>query len=194
MDLDGVYASVTFPSMVWGFCGQKIWGLKDPELALACVRAYNDWVFEDWAGPYPERIIPAAVTYMPDPQLAADEVRRNAARGFKAVHFSENPEKLGLPSIHTTHWEPFFQACEETETVVNLHLGSSSNRPSASSDTPVSVTATAVAGPDHVRGGRLGVLEGRGAVPAHQVRAVRGRHRLGGDAPRAHGARSPHAG
>lgn len=140
MDLDGVYASVTFPSMVWGFCGQKIWGLTDPELALACVRAYNDWVFEEWSGPYPERIVPASVPYLRDPVQAAEEVRRNAARGFKAVHFSENPEKLGLPSIHTRHWDPFFQACEETDTVINLHLGSSSTRPTVSSDTPVTVT------------------------------------------------------
>ncbi|HXN62489.1 MAG TPA: amidohydrolase family protein [Acidimicrobiales bacterium] len=139
MDLDGVYASVCFPSIVWGFCGQKIWGLSDPDLALASVRAYNDWVAEEWAGFYPERIIPASVAYMRDPVLAAEEVRRNAARGFKAVHFSENPEKLGLPSIHTRQWDPFFQACEETETVVNVHLGSSSTRPSTSSDAPFMV-------------------------------------------------------
>jgi predicted TIM-barrel fold metal-dependent hydrolase len=140
MDLDGVYASLAFPSMVWGFCGQKIWGLKDPDLALSCVRAYNDWVAEEWAGPYPDRIIPASVTYLRDPVLAAEEVRRNAERGFKAVHFSENPEKLGLPSIHTDHWDPFLRACAETGTVINLHLGSSSTRPSVSSDTPVTVT------------------------------------------------------
>lgn len=141
MDIDGVYASVTFPSMVWGFCGQKIWGLDDPALALACVRAYNDWVYEEWSGPYPERIIAASVPFMRDAVLGAEEVRRNAGRGFKAVHFSENPERLGLPSIHSSHWDPFMRACEETGTVVNLHLGSSSCRPSASSDTPVTVSS-----------------------------------------------------
>ena len=140
MDIDGVYASVTFPSMVWGFCGQKIWGLRDPGLAKACVRAYNDWIAEEWAGLYPDRIIAASIVYMRDPAEAAAEVRRNARRGFTAVNFSENPERLGLPSIHTGHWEPFFEACEETGTVINLHLGSSSTRPAASSDTPVTVT------------------------------------------------------
>jgi predicted TIM-barrel fold metal-dependent hydrolase len=141
MDLDGVYASLNFPSMIWGFCGQRISGLRDPDLALASVRAYNDWVAEEWAGPYPERIIPASIPYLPDPVLAADEVRRNAARGFKAVHFSENPEKLGFPSIHTGHWDPFVAACEETDTTINLHLGSASTRPALSSDTPVAATA-----------------------------------------------------
>jgi predicted TIM-barrel fold metal-dependent hydrolase len=31
-----------------------------------------------------------------------------------------------LPSIHTAEWEPFFAACSETETVINMHIGSSS--------------------------------------------------------------------
>jgi predicted TIM-barrel fold metal-dependent hydrolase len=140
MDIDGVYASVTFPSILWGFCGQKIWGLKDPDLALACVRAYNDWVFEEWSAPYPGRIIPASIPYMPDPAHAAKEILRNADRGFKAVHFSENPEKLGLPSIYTHHWDPVMRACEESGTTVHLHLGSSSERPRLSSDTPVTVS------------------------------------------------------
>ena len=47
-----------------------------------------------------------------DPQLMAAEVRRMAAKGCHAVTFSENPEKLGLPSFHSDHWDPFWQACE----------------------------------------------------------------------------------
>ena len=51
MDLNGVYASVCFPSFLPGFAGQRLQQLTDdPELALACVRAWNDWVIEDWAG------------------------------------------------------------------------------------------------------------------------------------------------
>ena len=35
------------------------------------------------------------------PQLMADEVHRVAAKGCRAVTFSENPEKLGWPSFHS---------------------------------------------------------------------------------------------
>ena len=70
MDVDGVYASLCFRSMVWGFCGQRISALEDPELALACVRAYNDWVFEEWFSPYPQRIIPASIPYLRVPEIA----------------------------------------------------------------------------------------------------------------------------
>ena len=68
---------------------------------------------------------------------AAAEIRQNASRGFRAVTFSENPELLGLPSIHTGHWDPFFAACEETGTVINLHVGSSGHVHMPSSDSPV---------------------------------------------------------
>jgi predicted TIM-barrel fold metal-dependent hydrolase len=77
-----------------------------------------------------------------DPELAAAEVRRNAARGVRAVCFSEIPPHLGLPSIHTGHWEPFFAACEDTDNVVCMHIGSSSKMPATSADAPVAVAAS----------------------------------------------------
>ena len=64
---------------------------------------------------------------------------RLAARGYRAVTFSEAPEKLGLPSLHTGYWDPFMQACEETGTVVCLHVGSSSTSPSTNDDAPADV-------------------------------------------------------
>jgi predicted TIM-barrel fold metal-dependent hydrolase len=137
MDLDGVYASLSFPSALLGFAGQRLQlDTDDAGLALAVVRATNDWHIEQWAGAYPERIIPCQIPYYPDPDQAAEEVRRNAARGFKAVSFSEAPQKLGLPSLHTGHWDPFVAACEETGTVICLHIGSASSLPSTSPDAP----------------------------------------------------------
>jgi predicted TIM-barrel fold metal-dependent hydrolase len=136
MDIAGVYASLNFPSMLAGFAGQRIAKNKDQELAFAVFSAYNDWHLEAWAGPYPDRIIPCQLPWLSDPVVAAEEIRRNAERGFKAVTFSENPERLGYPSVHTDHWDPFLAACQETGTPVCLHIGSSSGTVSASSDAP----------------------------------------------------------
>jgi predicted TIM-barrel fold metal-dependent hydrolase len=69
-------------------------------------------------------------------------VRRNADRGVRAVAFSEIPVHLGLPSIHSGYWDPFFEACAETNTAVCMHIGSSSRLPATSPDAPPSVTAT----------------------------------------------------
>ncbi|MET1039399.1 MAG: amidohydrolase family protein, partial [Acidimicrobiales bacterium] len=62
--------------------------------------------------------------------------------GVRAVCFSEIPPKLGLPSIHTGQWDPFFLACQETQTVVCMHIGSSSQMPATSPDAPPAVAAT----------------------------------------------------
>ena len=126
MDLDGVYATLCFPSLIAGFAGTIFAKSNDAELGLACLRAWNDWHIDEWAGPHPDRIIPLQLAWLPDPEIAAADVRRNAERGFKAVSFPENPVDLGLPSMHTEHWDPFLRACEETQTVVCLHNGSSS--------------------------------------------------------------------
>ncbi|TVR26237.1 MAG: amidohydrolase [Ilumatobacter sp.] len=140
MDLNGIYASVNFPSFLPGFAGQRLQlSTQDEGLALASVRAWNDWHHEVWAGEYPDRIIPCQLPWLLDPQLGAQMIRENAERGFKAVTFSEAPDKLGLPSIHSGHWDPFLAACAETGTVVNLHIGSSGSSPSTSDDAPPDV-------------------------------------------------------
>ncbi|MFB7222719.1 amidohydrolase family protein [Streptomyces sp. NPDC056227] len=139
MDIGGLYASLCFPSMVFGFAGWRFMRMKDRQLGLASLRAYNDWVLQGWAGRYPDRLIPSQVSCLWDPEVAAKEIRRNAERGFHSVTFSENPESLGLPSLYTDHWDPFFRACEETGTVINLHVGSSGQTLLPSKDSPQEV-------------------------------------------------------
>ncbi|MCU1344142.1 MAG: amidohydrolase 2, partial [Acidimicrobiia bacterium] len=85
------------------------------------------------------RFIPCAITPFWDPELMAAEVRRLAAKGCHSLTFSENPEKLGHPSLHSDHWDPFWKACVETGTVVCLHIGSSSSLVLTASDAPVDV-------------------------------------------------------
>ena len=142
MDLNGVWASLCFPSLVAGFCGSVFSRSSDPELGLACVRAWNDWHADVWAGTYPERIIALQLPWLADIGLAAEEVLRNAARGFRAVSFPEFPAQLRLPSIFSGEWDPFFAACAETETVVCLHTGASSWAPLPSPDPPFELLPT----------------------------------------------------
>jgi len=140
MDVNHLEASICFPTFP-RFCGQTFTEAKDKELALLCVKAYNDWMVEEWCGPEAKgRLIPLTLIPLWDAELAADEVRRNAARGVRAVCFSEIPPFLGLPSVHDPdhYWDPFFRACSETGTVINMHIGSSSKMPSTSADAPAS--------------------------------------------------------
>src|SRR5437764_9071732 len=94
MDLAGIWASLCFPSLIAGFAGTVFSRCSDADLGLACLRAWNDWHHEVWAGRHPERIIPLQIGWLADPELAAQEVRRNAERGFKALSFAEFPAHL----------------------------------------------------------------------------------------------------
>ncbi len=139
MDTCGVWASLNFPSIPWGFTGWRFAKMENRAAGRVAFEVYNDWMLE-WCSAAPERFIPCQIAWLADPQLAAADIRRNAERGFVAVSFSENPEGLGFPSLYSGHWDPFFAACEETGTVVNLHVGSSGMTQQPSSASPVDVT------------------------------------------------------
>ena len=138
MNANGVLGSMCFPSFPQ-FCGQLFARTQDKQVALAMLQAYNDWHVDEWCGSYPGRFIPLALPPVWDPQLMAAEVHRMAAKGCRAVTFSENPEKLGWPSFHNEHWDPFWQAVSDTGTVVCLHIGSSSQLTITSVEAPINV-------------------------------------------------------
>ena len=138
MSVNGVLGSMCFPSFPQ-FCGQLFARREDKDEALAMVRAYNDWHIDKWCGAEPGRFIPLSIPAIWDPELAAAEVRRVAKKGCHAVTFSENPEKLGWPSLHSDHWDPFWTACADEGTVVCMHLGSSSSILMTSIEAPIDV-------------------------------------------------------
>jgi predicted TIM-barrel fold metal-dependent hydrolase len=140
MTMNHVEASLAFPNYP-RFCGQIFLKAKDKELARLCVEAYNDWQVEEWCAGSHGRLIPLCLVPLWDVGLAAAEVRRNAARGVRAVAFSELPPWLGLASIHSGYWDPFFAACAETGTVVAMHIGSGTKTITSSEDAPDAVQA-----------------------------------------------------
>jgi predicted TIM-barrel fold metal-dependent hydrolase len=142
MDAGGVWASLCFPSLIAGFCGSVFSRSQDQDLGLACVRAWNQWHLDVWAARRPERIIPLQIPWLNDPEIAAAEIRTNAERGFRAVSFADFPARLGLPSLHTGHWDPFLAACAETGTVVCLHTGSGGWAPLPCKDPPFELYPT----------------------------------------------------
>lgn len=141
MDANHVEAAVNFPNTFPRFCGQGFAEREDKELALLCTRIYNDWMIDVWSGGAGRgRLIPLTLVPLWDPVAAADEVRRCAAKGSHAIAFSENPSRLGFGTMHSGAWDPLWQACEESDTVVTMHIGSSSQMPSTSPDAPLAVS------------------------------------------------------
>jgi predicted TIM-barrel fold metal-dependent hydrolase len=141
MNAGGVLASMNFPSFP-GFSGRSFAAAQDKELALAVIRAYNDWHIDEWCGSHPGRFIPMALPVLWDAELAAAEVRRVAAKGCHSVTFTENPAKLGYPSFHDPSWDPFWKAISDEGVVLSIHLGSSGSITVTAPDAPVDVMIT----------------------------------------------------
>lgn len=124
MNAGGHLAGLNFPNWT-GFAGQVLNLHPDRDLNLVMIKAYNDWHVDEWCGSNPDRFIPCGLLPLFDAELAAAEVRRLAERGCHAVSFSENPEKLDMPTIHSEYWDPLYAACVDNGTVLCCHLGSS---------------------------------------------------------------------
>ncbi|MCW2719169.1 amidohydrolase family protein [Pseudonocardia sp.] len=125
MDLDGVQAALCFPSFP-GFGGGTFFRAQDKDLALHCVRAWNDFYIDEWCATAPERFIPMGILPVWDIDLSVKEAERIAAKGARTISFPDSPVPLGLPSFHSRHWDPLWQVCSDTGMPASLHFGSGS--------------------------------------------------------------------
>ena len=143
MDINHVEASLCFPNYP-RFCGQLFSEADDLELGLLCVQAYNDWMIDEWCGSSGGRLIPLCIVPLWDAELAAKEIYRVAEKGCRAVAWSELPAWLGRPGLHGGFWDPFLKACEETQTVICMHIGSGTKTVQTSPEAPTVVTANLI--------------------------------------------------
>ena len=148
--------------------------------AAHCVQSYNDWMIDEWCGTAPGRYIPLIIIPLWDPAAAAVEMERCAAKGATAFAFSENPEPLGLPTIHdpNRYWDPVLAAAQDLQMVVCMHVGSSSTMPTISSDAPglANLTFGAVRAAGTMLAWLFSDVFER--MPGREDRAVGGQHRL----------------
>jgi predicted TIM-barrel fold metal-dependent hydrolase len=137
----GVLASVAFPTLP-RFGGLLFASFKDKELADACVRAWNDYVLDEWCPSGPEGLyVPLIICQVWDPPAAAKEIERCAAKGARTLSLPENPAPEGYTSFHDpSYWDPIWRACQETDMPVSLHIGSSGYVPVADAAAPLTST------------------------------------------------------
>lgn len=121
---DNILASLCFPTLA-GFGGRVLNNMADKELASLVVQAYNDFILDEWCAADRAMFVPMIIGQVWDPIAMAAEIRRCAALGNRAISFPEGTVSLGLPSLFSDTWDPVWRACEETETVICMHIGSS---------------------------------------------------------------------
>jgi uncharacterized protein len=124
MDAAGVDYSVLYPTVA-GSAGQNFGRLKDPELELACVRAYNDWLIEEWSGAS-ERFIPQCIVPIWPPEATVAEIERAVGKGHRGVIFPAVPMDLrDVPHVAGAEYDPVWKACASLNVPLCLHAGAS---------------------------------------------------------------------
>jgi predicted TIM-barrel fold metal-dependent hydrolase len=122
MDIDGVDAQVTFPTLP-GLAGMTFIEIEDKAYALALIRAYNDWLVDGWCAPDPERLIGAAILPLWDLEESAKEIRRVRDRGLKCITLPSTPASIaGVAGFPDPAWEPVWNAMEETGLPAEIHI------------------------------------------------------------------------
>lgn len=121
MDRQGIHSQVLYPN-VGGFGAGTFNKMADPVLALACVRAYNDFLAE-WCSIAPNRLLPATSIPFWDLDAAVAEVHRAAALGHRGINFCNQPEAYGLPMLGARHWDPVWQAAVDEGLPICFHIG-----------------------------------------------------------------------
>ena len=122
MDADGIHAQILYPNVA-GFGGGNFTDVSEPELMLACVQAYNDFLSE-YARVAPGRFIPVMSLPFWDLDLTLKEMRRAADNGHKGVIFSGVTEAWGQPDITDRYWDPVWAQAQEMGLLVNFHIAS----------------------------------------------------------------------
>ena len=122
MDIDGVDAQVTFPTLP-GLAGAAFIEIEDKPYATALIRAYNDWLVEGWCAADPARIIGAAILPLFDLEESAREIQRVAARGIKAITLPSTPGSLaGVKPFPDPSWDPVWNAMTDTGLPAEIHI------------------------------------------------------------------------
>jgi predicted TIM-barrel fold metal-dependent hydrolase len=124
LDRDGVDYSVLYPTVA-GLAAQTFGKLGDPDLELDCVRAYNDWLIDEW-GSVSRRFVPQCIVPLWPMEQTVAEIRRAVALGHKGVIYPASPMELrAVPHINEPAYDPLWATCEDLGVPLCFHAGAS---------------------------------------------------------------------
>jgi len=121
-DMDGIDAEVLFASVG----GRGSWnGIADDEAYLAVVRAYNDFLIEDYCAVAPDRLIGMAIIPERGIESAVAELQRCVRLGFKGVNLNKFPNGSAFPAPED---DRFWAAAVDVQMPVTIHSNMETGR------------------------------------------------------------------
>ena len=117
LDIDGMDAEVIFHSVGHG---PRSWrSIKDDNVYKACIRAYNDFMAEEYAGYAPDRFFPMGCIPQTNLQDALEELEHCRQIGLKGIALSSFPSGKDAPSEED---DAFWSETLKTQTPVTIHV------------------------------------------------------------------------
>ena len=120
MDVDGVDASTVFPNFA-RFHGDPLESVPDLNIRLECIRAYNDWVVEDFCAADPKRLIAQTLVPPWDMEIAVAEAARSVKKGARALILGMAPDLFGYAPLWSHQWDPVWAAAQDMDVPVTFH-------------------------------------------------------------------------
>jgi predicted TIM-barrel fold metal-dependent hydrolase len=128
MDTDGIDVAVLFPTL-----GLYTVDARDPALAGAIARAYNDWLAEEYVAADRRRLVGVAMICLRDVDEAARELRRAVVDlGHKAAYVRPNP--VDGRTLDDPAFDRFYAEAQDLGVPVMLHEGTDGQIPTAGLD------------------------------------------------------------
>lgn len=124
LDEQGIQATLMFPTLA-SLVEERL--LDDPDLTQVALRAFNEWLHDEWTYDYQGRIFATPVI---NPCVLEDgiaELERIIDRGARAVLLRPAPVSglRGTRSPFLPEFDPFWARIEEAGLLVNLHASDS---------------------------------------------------------------------
>jgi predicted TIM-barrel fold metal-dependent hydrolase len=124
LDQQGVQASLVFPTLA-SLVEERL--IDDPVLTQVAIRAFNEWLFEDWGYDHEGRLFTTPVVNPCIVDEGVAELERLLERGARAVLMRPAPVSglRGTRSPFLPEFDPFWARVEESGVVVALHASDS---------------------------------------------------------------------
>lgn len=120
MDAEHIDVTLVYPSL--GLLWEQ--DCKDPKVAAANCRAYNNWVF-DFCRPNPTRLIPVSHIPMKDVGEAIKELKRTVKLGAKAVMVGS--DFIDGKTYGHKYFDPLWAEAEAMEIPITIHPSTGKN-------------------------------------------------------------------
>src|SRR5262245_23446868 len=116
LDAEGIDLAVLYPGL-----GLSLGAIRDPELAVASCRVYNDWIAEFCAADR-RRLVGVAALPLQDPAAAVVEARRAVGElGLRGVFVRPNPLNDSGRQLHDAAFEPVWDVLEDLDVPLTFH-------------------------------------------------------------------------